>query len=88
MAQFQTTETFNQFLQAPDGSQSVDILRPLGLRYFSPTELLRIFDFIPRHSRLNFHWTEGISTKTKYRLIGNSVNVTVVKELLQYLFDE
>jgi tRNA (cytosine38-C5)-methyltransferase len=30
-------------------------------------------------------WPEGLSNKVKYRLLGNSVNVAVVAELLRYL---
>jgi tRNA (cytosine38-C5)-methyltransferase len=35
-----------------------------------------------------FLWPEGVSMKTKYRLIGNSVNVKVVTALINFLFDE
>ncbi|KAG5646914.1 hypothetical protein DXG03_001990 [Asterophora parasitica] len=85
-----TTETFNKFLQArsENDEDAIQILRPLGLRYFSPAELLRIFHFTPPQSDSIFAWPAGISTKTKYRLIGNSVNVKVVKELIRYLFQE
>jgi len=61
----------------------VEILRPLRLRYFSPEELLRLFCF--ENAGSTFRWPEGVSTKTKYRLIGNSVNVFVVSALIQYL---
>jgi tRNA (cytosine38-C5)-methyltransferase len=84
----QTTETFDKFMEVSNDLQSVQMLHSLGLRYFSPTELLRISDLVPLHSQYSFNWPKGVSTKTKYRLIGNSVNVTVVKELLQYLFYE
>jgi len=79
----QTTKVFNEFLAAQAGgnSDALDILRPLRLRYFTPTELLRIFAF----DEASFIWPVTISTKTKYRLIGNSVNVRVVRELITYL---
>lgn len=65
------------------------ILRPLRLRYFTPDELLRIFHFNPPGSTSPsaFHWPENTSLKTRYRLIGNSVNVKVVTELIKYLFE-
>jgi tRNA (cytosine38-C5)-methyltransferase len=63
----------------------VEILRPLRLRYFSPEELLRLFCFEDAGSDSTFRWPEGVSTKTKYRLIGNSVNVLVVSALIEYL---
>ena len=88
----QTTITFDKFLKArSEGNiNSVEILRPLALRYFSPSELLRIFAFNPPGlvQDSTFVWPEGISNKSKYRLIGNSVNVKVVQELIEYLFCE
>lgn len=85
----QTTDIFDRFLHAQSmgDERCLDILRPLGLRYFSPSELLRLFDFTPLQTDISFHWPEGTSLKTKYRLIGNSVNVKVVQELINYLFE-
>lgn len=97
----QTTTVFDEFLQAQasstptDATDTVRTLDTLRLRYFSPEELLRLFSFTPHlssgdlsASEHSFIWPEGISRKTKYRLIGNSVNVKVVEELLGYLFEE
>ncbi|TFK38617.1 S-adenosyl-L-methionine-dependent methyltransferase [Crucibulum laeve] len=89
-----TTEIFNKFLQAQSNSEdeAVKFLHPLQLRYFSPEELLRIFEFNPLVNdstyTSQFKWPEDISTKSKYRLIGNSVNVRVVQALIEYLFLE
>ncbi len=63
----------------------MEILLPLRLRYFSPEELLRLFCFKDAGGDGTFRWPEGVSTKSKYRLIGNSVNVLVVSELIEYL---
>lgn len=69
------------------------MLDPLRLRYFTPTELLRIFCFLPtntdaeRGRQTQFYWPVDLSTKAKYRLIGNSVNVRVVTDLINYLFE-
>lgn len=85
----QTSSVFNNFLEAqkygvPD---AVKVLYPLQLRYFSPSELLRLFCFDPPLSEggSKFKWPDTTSTKTKYKLIGNSVNVEVVRHLLNYL---
>ncbi|KAJ7924383.1 S-adenosyl-L-methionine-dependent methyltransferase [Mycena leptocephala] len=96
-----TTTVFDEFLQAQASStptDATDTARTLDsprLRYFSPEELLRLFSFTPHlssgdlsTSEHSFIWPEGISRKTKYRLIGNSVNVKVVEKLLGYLFEE
>ncbi|TFK76626.1 S-adenosyl-L-methionine-dependent methyltransferase [Pluteus cervinus] len=84
-----TTSTFDEFtaLEAQDGPEAVRLLDKLQLRYFSPDELLRIFAFNELGQTPAFHWPENISSKTKYRLIGNSVNVKVVEMLVRYLFD-
>ncbi len=78
-------------------------LEPLKLRYFSPSELLRIFAFdttrvesvsrlmdpsAPGLKRANSQWPDTVSLKSKYKLIGNSVNVHVVQQLIEYLFLE
>jgi tRNA (cytosine38-C5)-methyltransferase len=70
----------------------LQLLRDLRLRYFTPDELLRLFHFNPIAQELStdqepeFRWPSDMSTKTKYRLIGNSVNVEVVQNLITYLF--
>ncbi|KAI1784689.1 S-adenosyl-L-methionine-dependent methyltransferase [Ganoderma leucocontextum] len=88
-----TTQTFDVFLEAQRAGSdgAVRLLEPLRLRYFSPTELLRLFGFLPPSGGVQaghrFVWPEDVSTKTKYKLIGNSVNVRVVTELMNYLFE-
>ncbi|GJE94260.1 DNA methyltransferase [Phanerochaete sordida] len=86
-----TTATFDRFLeeQKRGTADAVRLLDPLRLRYFSPQELLRLFCFDPVSAAGSgqFIWPETISNKTKYKLIGNSVNVEVVRHLINYLFD-
>ncbi|CCL98331.1 uncharacterized protein FIBRA_00325 [Fibroporia radiculosa] len=87
-----TTSTFDRFLEAQKSGReaAVRVLDPLRLRYFSPTELLRIFHFLPTaktEAQESFQWPADLSVKTQYRLIGNSVNVQVVAELIRYLFE-
>lgn len=76
-----TSQVFGLFLcnrRASGDENAVRILDPLNLRYFAPTELLRIFHFTNTNSSsVDFIWPTGVSTKSKYRLIGNSVNVEV-----------
>ena len=74
--------------QEKGSADAVRLLDPLKLRYFSPSELLRLFCFDPPRDvgPESFVWPDAISTKTKYRLIGNSVNVEVVRRLIEYLF--
>ncbi|KAF9014896.1 S-adenosyl-L-methionine-dependent methyltransferase [Cyathus striatus] len=87
-----TATIFDEFqnAQKEKRSDALDILRPLHLRYFSPDELLRIFDFNPvdMSTDWNFKWPSSITVKTKYKLIGNSVNVRVIQMLIDYLYEE
>lgn len=83
---------FDQFLiaQKAGDRESVRILDRLQLRYFSPNELLRLFSFsqtspLPS-AEPSFIWPPEISKKTRYKLIGNSVNVAVIAHLIEYLF--
>ena len=75
--------------QAAETPGAVTLLHPLRLRYFSPQELLRLFCFENRGDggKGVFQWPEGVSRKSQYRLIGNSVNVRVVRELIDFLFE-
>jgi len=85
-----TTAVFNKFLeaQAREDADAVKIVHPLRLRYFSPSELLRLFAFDPPRRESTFVWPDSTSKKSKYKLIGNSINVKVVQTLIEYLFKE
>jgi len=61
------------------------------LRYFSPEELLALFGFDPTTFRVyddsrNSSMERMFGNRKCYELIGNSLNVIVVKELLHHLF--
>lgn len=53
------------------------------VRRFSPQELLRLFGFPP-----DFTFPPSISLPNQYKLIGNSINVSVVAKLLRELLGE
>jgi tRNA (cytosine38-C5)-methyltransferase len=53
------------------------------LRYFTPNEILKFLFFSD-----DFSFTENFTEKTKYKLLGNSINVKVVNILMDYLFNE
>ncbi|KAJ8715945.1 hypothetical protein PYW08_013230 [Mythimna loreyi] len=60
----------------------VESLKELKLRYFTPKEVLMLMSFPKSYSL-----PTNISMKQCYRLIGNSVNVKVISELLKLLFE-
>ncbi|XP_045766568.1 tRNA (cytosine(38)-C(5))-methyltransferase [Maniola jurtina] len=60
----------------------IETLKELKLRFFTPCEVLRLMSF-PQ----NYKFPSNVTTKQCYRLLGNSVNVKVISELLKILFD-
>ncbi|XP_026762501.1 tRNA (cytosine(38)-C(5))-methyltransferase [Galleria mellonella] len=61
----------------------IETLKELRLRFFTPKEILSLMSF-PEV----YEFPKNISTKQCYRLLGNSVNVKVISELLKLLFDK
>lgn len=57
----------------------VEELKKLNLRYFAPIEVAHLMSFPNNFSFPN------ISNKQKYMLLGNSINVKVVSELIKLL---
>jgi site-specific DNA-cytosine methylase len=51
-----------------------------GVRYFSPDEIARLLHFPP-----SFRFPDDLGRRDRYRLLGNSVNVAVIGELLRHL---
>jgi tRNA (cytosine38-C5)-methyltransferase len=69
-------ECFLKFQETSD----VDHLKRLQLRYFTPREVSNLMGF-PK----DFDFPESTSIRTRYRLLGNSLNVVVVANLLRLL---
>ena len=53
----------------------------LKLRFFTPMEVARLMRF-PK----DFTFPTTISRKSQYKLLGNSINVTVVSEFIKVLY--
>lgn len=58
----------------------LELLRQVKLRYFTPREVSRLMSF-PE----DFDFPAETTNRQKYRLLGNSINVRVVGELLKLL---
>ena len=61
-------------------TQNVQDLTGLKLRYFSPREISNLLGFPPE-----FSFPDHVTLKQKYKVLGNSLNVTVVSLLLHRL---
>lgn len=64
-----------------DSNEYTEALKKLKLRYFTPKEVSRLMSF-PEE----FSFPAETTNKQKYRLLGNSINVHVVGELLKILY--
>ncbi|XP_061714864.1 tRNA (cytosine(38)-C(5))-methyltransferase isoform X1 [Cydia pomonella] len=60
----------------------VSTLKDLKLRFFTPKEVSQLMAF-PK----SYEFPKNISIKQCYRLLGNSVNIKVISELLKILVD-
>nr|CAG4641889.1 EOG090X0A4V [Eurycercus lamellatus] len=78
--QHNEAESLSQRFAQFEESGEVSELKPLCLRYFSPREVANLMSFPD-----NFNFPNNISLKTRYRLLGNSLNVLVVSNLLRIL---
>lgn len=67
-----------------DEKKSIELLKSLQVRYFAPSEVSKLMCF-PEDE---FSFPEKVSNKSRYRLLGNSINVLVVSELIKLLFED
>lgn len=74
------SEVFNSLETLKEGSEQLEQLKTLNLRYFTPLEVSRLMSF-PEY----FSFPSSLTNKQKYMLLGNSINVKVVSELIKLL---
>lgn len=76
-------ECFNPLLYTEQSTEldPAKLLKPLQLRFFTPKEVARLMSF-PE----SFSFPPDVTNKQRYRLLGNSINVAVVAELIKLLF--
>ncbi|CAH1180068.1 unnamed protein product [Phaedon cochleariae] len=67
-------------LQNTDENLRIELLKSLNLRFFTPREVCRLMCF-PE----SFKFSPNLSDRKKYMLLGNSINVRVVSELIKLL---
>lgn len=75
-----TMEKANSFELGSD--EFIQAISELKLRYFTPNEVLSLMTFPETYS-----FPTTVTTKQCYRLLGNSVNIKVISELLKILFN-
>lgn len=62
--------------------EQLRLIKALNLRFFTPLEVCRLMSF-PQY----FCFPSTLSERTKYKLLGNSINVKVVSELIKLLYN-
>ncbi|XP_028393906.1 tRNA (cytosine(38)-C(5))-methyltransferase-like isoform X2 [Dendronephthya gigantea] len=75
-----SSSIFERYKDARE-EERIRILAPLGLRYFTPREIANILCF-----PAEFGFPKNVTTRQRYRLLGNSLNILVVKELMKKVF--
>ncbi|KAF9978489.1 tRNA (cytosine-5-)-methyltransferase [Actinomortierella ambigua] len=64
-------------------AKALALLRSLQLRYFTENEIAHLMGFPIKDGRFSF--PEKTTLKQRYRVLGNSINVKVVSQLIRYL---
>lgn len=77
----ETIDKANSFELGSD--EFIQAISELKLRYFTPKEVLALMTFPETYS-----FPTTVTTKQCYRLLGNSVNIKVISELLKILFNK
>jgi len=88
MKEEEISEAFSKFMeirrtrQASNTNEMEPVLESLKLRYFSPKEIQTLLGF-----PASFTFADHLTRKQKFSLLGNSISVTTVQLLLNYLLD-
>ncbi|KAL7307492.1 hypothetical protein TKK_0000670 [Trichogramma kaykai] len=83
LSPFTDEKVKNKFTEASNAEseeKQVEILESMRIRFFTPREVARLMCF-PE----NFTFPDRTTLKQKYRLLGNSINVFVVSQLIYLL---
>lgn len=75
-----TDELKVKLKEIDETENNLELKKSLKLRFMTPTEISRLMSF-PN----NFKFPQSLSEKQKYKLLGNSINVAVVSELIKLL---
>lgn len=64
-----------------ENNGNLEMKKLLKLKFFTPTEVSRLMSF-----PVEFSFPSNLTNKQRYRLLGNSINVKVVSELIKLLY--
>lgn len=69
-----------RIIEINNNLEDLELKRSLKLRFFTPREISRLMSF-----PAEFNFPDSITTKQRYQLLGNSINVAVVGKLITLL---
>jgi tRNA (cytosine38-C5)-methyltransferase len=76
-----TRDEFKEKIAEIDNTKdNLELKKALRLRYFTPMETAKLMSFPP-----SFSFPKTVTEKQRYKLLGNSINVAVVSELVKLL---
>lgn len=76
-----TREELNEKISVIDDSEdNLELKKALKLRFFTPRETAKLMSFPS-----SFSFPDSVTEKQRYKLLGNSINVAVVGELIKLL---
>lgn len=70
-----------RILEIEHNGNNLELKKELKLRFFTPKEVARLMSF-PE----GFTFPESVNEKQQYKLLGNSINVSVVSELIKLMY--
>lgn len=76
----EVTEILNKIKTQLSEDVKLQLLKSLSLRFFTPREVCRLMCFPDR-----FIFPEYVGNRKKYMVLGNSINIKVVSELIKLL---
>lgn len=73
-------ELSQKIAEIEEAGDDIALKKALNLRFFTSSEVARLMSFPS-----NFTFPESVNEKQRYKLLGNSINVAVVSELIKLL---
>jgi tRNA (cytosine38-C5)-methyltransferase len=74
-------ELNKKIAEIEENQGDMNLKKALKLRFFTSKEVARLMSFPP-----NFSFPDSVNEKQRYKLLGNSINVSVVSELIKLMF--
>lgn len=75
------TELQKRIFEIEQSNDNLELKKTLKLRFFTSKEVARLMSFPS-----SFTFPDSVNEKQRYKLLGNSINVAVVGELIKLMY--